>query len=127
MTRSLSTGRGSDSDRDSESGSDSDSNSESGAGRGRPGARSIFDLGVDEAHAILEAEFGAGSQPPLEAVENEDWGRDQLLTRLAGLGPARLAELGLTLEDEGPGPGSDSDWEPDSNSDSNSDRGVKGF
>jgi hypothetical protein len=46
----------------------------------------------------LTERFGLTDLPPLEAIENEDWGRDLLLSRLAELPPTALAEAGLTLD-----------------------------
>jgi hypothetical protein len=60
----------------------------------------IVELGVAEAHHILEVRFGLTGLPPLEAVENEDWGRDYLLSRLQEMPPAILAEAGLTRDDD---------------------------
>lgn len=62
----------------------------------------IVDLGVAEAYALLSARFGLADLPPLDAIENEDWGRDYLLSRFAEVPPATLAEAGLCLiEGEG--------------------------
>jgi hypothetical protein len=55
----------------------------------------IVELGVAEAHAILTQHFGATGLPPLDAVENEDWGRDYLLSRLNELPDWALEEAGL--------------------------------
>jgi hypothetical protein len=60
----------------------------------------IVELGVAEAHAILTDRLGQSDLPPLEAIENEDWGRDLLLSRFESISVERLAELGLT-RDEG--------------------------
>jgi hypothetical protein len=60
--------------------------------------RPIVELGVDEAHAILTERFRQTGLPPLAAIENEDWGRDYLLAKLAELSPAALAEAGLTVD-----------------------------
>lgn len=60
--------------------------------------RRLVDLSVEEAHGLLTS-LGQADLPPLEAVENEDWGRDWLLQRLEQLGPAKLLALGLTLDD----------------------------
>ncbi len=68
-----------------------------------PGRRPIVELGVAEAHALLRDQFGQDDLPPLEAIENEDWGRDLLLSRLHALPEADLAAAGLTRED-GPWP-----------------------
>lgn len=59
----------------------------------------IVELGVDEAYAVLADHFGQTDLPPLDAIENEDWGRDLLLSRLQELPPKTLAEAGLTVED----------------------------
>lgn len=61
--------------------------------------RPVVDLGVSEAHAILSARPGGDQLPPLEAIENEDWGRDLLLSRFAEMSPEELASLGLTMDD----------------------------
>ena len=57
----------------------------------------IVELGVAEAHAIL-ARLDPIGLPPLDAIENEDWGRDFVLSRLVALPPATLAELGLARD-----------------------------
>jgi hypothetical protein len=63
--------------------------------------RSIFELGVDEAYRLL-VEAGLGENlPPLDAIENEDWGRDMLLTRLWQLSNDTLEKLGLQKEGDG--------------------------
>jgi hypothetical protein len=56
---------------------------------------SILELGVSEAYAILENQLGVRDLPPLDAVENEDWGRDLVLSRFLDLSSEQLAELGL--------------------------------
>ena len=58
----------------------------------------VVELGVAEAYAILSARPGA-SLPPLEAIENEDWGRDWLLSRFEDLAAEELAALGLRWDD----------------------------
>ena len=60
---------------------------------------SIVDLGVAEAYTILTERLGVdpSSLPPLDAIENEDWGRDLLLSRFLDLSPADLASAGLCL------------------------------
>lgn len=68
---------------------------------------SIFELGVDEAHALLVGRFAQRDLPPLEAIENEDWGRDLLLTRLMELPPEQLRAAGLVArpgDDDGARP-----------------------
>jgi hypothetical protein len=69
------------------------------------GLRPIVELGVAEAHALLTGRFGQDDVPPLDAIENEDWGRDYLLSRLQSFPEEDLAEAGLTAEDRDPG-----DW-----------------
>ncbi len=59
----------------------------------------LVELGVDEAYAILVAREGSAGLPPLEAIENEDWGRDALLSRFLDWPTSALAEAGLTLRD----------------------------
>ena len=59
----------------------------------------IVELGVAEAYDLLVGQNHA-DLPPLAAIENEDWGRDWLLSRFETMSPAELAQLGLT-RDEG--------------------------
>jgi hypothetical protein len=61
----------------------------------------IVELGVDEAYALLTERFGMTGLPPLEAIENEDWGRDFLLSRFEEIPVPLLAEAGVTLDDAG--------------------------
>ena len=60
----------------------------------------IFELGVAEAYRILTERLGVdrNSLPPLDAIENEDWGRDLLLSRFLEFPREVLAEQGLTLD-----------------------------
>ncbi|WP_165065872.1 hypothetical protein [Paludisphaera rhizosphaerae] len=58
----------------------------------------VVELGVAEAYAILAARPGV-SLPPLEAIENEDWGRDFLLSRFEQVPADELAALGLRWDD----------------------------
>ena len=58
----------------------------------------IFELGVSDAYEILTHRFGVADLPPLDSIENEDWGRDYLLSRFLQFPPATLAEAGLSLE-----------------------------
>ncbi len=60
----------------------------------------VVELGVEEAYRLLTERFGVTDLPPLEAVENEDWGRDLVLGRFLQIPPEALAEAGLTLDDE---------------------------
>ncbi len=62
--------------------------------------RSIFELGVEEAYQLLVDSGNCQNLPPLEAVENEDWGRDMLLTRLWSLSSESLESLGLSKESD---------------------------
>lgn len=59
--------------------------------------RSVLELGVEEAYRLLEG-LGRFELPPLEAVENEDWGRDWLLSRFLECSPAEMSTLGLTWD-----------------------------
>ena len=59
---------------------------------------SIVELGVDEAYEILTRQFGVVGLPPLDAIENEDWGRDYLLSRLFEMPAAELERAGLVAE-----------------------------
>lgn len=63
------------------------------------GLTPVVELGVDEAYTILVERFGVTDLPPLDAVENEDWGRDLVLSRLLQLPAGALAEAGLTARD----------------------------
>jgi hypothetical protein len=63
----------------------------------------IVELGVAEAYDLLVERFGLTGLPPLEAIENEDWGRDFLLSRFLDLPPEALAEAGLCVRERGPG------------------------
>jgi hypothetical protein len=64
----------------------------------------VVELGVAEAFAILTERFGQTDLPPLDAIENEDWGRDLLLSRFETIPAVALAAAGLVLrEDEGDG------------------------
>lgn len=62
------------------------------------GLKPVVELGVAEAYAILFARPGA-TLPPLEAIENEDWGRDFLLSRFEEVPADELAALGLRWDD----------------------------
>jgi hypothetical protein len=57
----------------------------------------IVELGVSEAYEILTGQFGITDLPPLESLENEDWGRDYLLSRFLELPRSALAEAGLSV------------------------------
>jgi len=59
----------------------------------------IVELGVAEAYDLLTGRFGLRDLPPLAAFENEDWGRDNLLSRFQDIPASALAEAGLCWED----------------------------
>ncbi|MBI1918455.1 MAG: hypothetical protein HYS12_27505 [Planctomycetes bacterium] len=59
--------------------------------------RSIFELTTEEAYRIVAGHF-RHTLPPLEAVENEDWGRDYVLQHFERHTADELAAVGLTLE-----------------------------
>jgi hypothetical protein len=66
----------------------------------------IVELGVFEAYEILTRRFGMTDLPPLDSIENEDWGRDYLLSRFLEMPPSALAEAGLSsVEASDPPPG----------------------
>ena len=60
--------------------------------------RSIHELTTEEAYRIVSEHFGH-ELPPLDAVENEDWGRDYVLQHFLQHSAEELAAAGLTLED----------------------------
>lgn len=60
----------------------------------------IIELGVAEAYELLVEHFGQTDLPPLNAIENEDWGRDLLLSRFHEIPAEALAEAGLSLTDD---------------------------
>jgi hypothetical protein len=62
----------------------------------------IFELGVDEAYNILTAGFRIDDLPPLDAIENEDWGRDLLLSRLLAFPAVQLAAHGVSRPETPP-------------------------
>jgi len=64
--------------------------------------KSIVELGVAEAYEILTRQLGEDPRglPPLEAIENEDWGRDLLLSWFLEYPVEALAAAGGCLEDE---------------------------
>jgi hypothetical protein len=57
----------------------------------------IVELGVSEAYEILTGHFGITDLPPLDSLENEDWGRDYLLSRFLELPRSALAAAGLCV------------------------------
>ncbi|HEY2156739.1 MAG TPA: hypothetical protein VGH33_14000 [Isosphaeraceae bacterium] len=58
----------------------------------------VVELGVSEAYELLTERFGVTDLPPLDAIENEDWGRDLLLSRFETIPAEALAEAGLFFE-----------------------------
>ena len=62
----------------------------------------VVELGVAEAYELLTQRFGATDLPPLDAIENEDWGRDLLLSRFETIPAEALAEAGLVFERDSP-------------------------
>jgi hypothetical protein len=59
--------------------------------------RSIYELTTEEAYRLAVEHFGH-ELPPLDAVENEDWGRDYVLQHLQEHTREELATAGLTWE-----------------------------
>jgi hypothetical protein len=59
--------------------------------------RSIYDLTTEEAYRLVSEHFGH-PLPPLDSVENEDWGRDYVLQHLQEHSAEELAAVGLTWE-----------------------------
>jgi hypothetical protein len=59
--------------------------------------QSIHELSTEELYRLAGERF-AHELPPLEAVENEDWGRDYVLQCLAQHPAEELKALGLTWE-----------------------------
>jgi hypothetical protein len=60
--------------------------------------RSVYDLTTEEAYWIAAEHFGH-ELPALEAVENEDWGRDYVLQHLRRHSAEELAVAGLTWDE----------------------------
>jgi hypothetical protein len=67
--------------------------------------RSIYELSTAEAYRVVREHFGH-PLPPLEAVENEDWGRDYVLQHFQQHSAAELADAGLRWEEDESGAGS---------------------
>jgi hypothetical protein len=57
--------------------------------------RSVYDLTTEEAYKLATQRFGH-TCPPLDAIENEDWGRDYVLQLLRSHSDEELAVAGLT-------------------------------
>ena len=64
----------------------------------------VVELGVDEADAILVPRLGHADRPPLDVIEDEDCGRDLLLSRIESFPAEHLARLGLSREWPSDGP-----------------------
>jgi hypothetical protein len=58
----------------------------------------VVELGVSEAYELLTERFGVTDLPPLDAIENEDWGRDLLLSRFETIPGEALAAAGLVFK-----------------------------
>jgi hypothetical protein len=60
----------------------------------------IVELGVEEAYTILTQQLAIdpSTLPPLESIENEDWGRDLLLSRFLDVPTDLLSSVGLSVE-----------------------------
>jgi hypothetical protein len=56
--------------------------------------RSIYDLTTEEAYRLLTEQFGH-ELPPLDAIENEDWGRDFVLQYFLRYSEEELTAAGL--------------------------------
>ena len=63
--------------------------------------RAIHDLTTEEAY-ILAVERLGEELPPLDAVENEDWGRDYVLQHFQQHTTEELAAAGLTWDSTEP-------------------------
>jgi hypothetical protein len=66
------------------------------------GLTPIVELSVAEAYSILTEHFGVTGLPPLDAFENEDWGRDYLLSRFLEIPSKSLADIGLRANEDQP-------------------------
>lgn len=61
--------------------------------------RSIYDLSTEEAYRLVHDVFGH-ELPPLDAVENEDWGRDYVLQHFQLHSAEELAAAGLSWQED---------------------------
>ncbi len=61
--------------------------------------RSIHELTTEEAYRLVTEHF-KHPLPPLDAVENEDWGRDYVLQHFQRHSAEELAAICLTFERE---------------------------
>src|SRR5262249_3604122 len=71
------------------------------AGGRMPPMRSIFDLTTEEAYRLVNQHFGH-QLPPLDAIENEDWGRDYVLQHFQRHTAEELAAAGLSWSETTP-------------------------
>ncbi len=60
--------------------------------------QSIYELTTAEAYRLAADHFGH-DLPPLDAVENEDWGRDYVLQKLLEHSREELLAVGVSWED----------------------------
>lgn len=60
--------------------------------------RSIYDLSTEEAFHLVRDQLGH-DLPPLDAIENEDWGRDYVLQHFLKHSAEELARYGLKLQE----------------------------
>ena len=56
--------------------------------------QSIYDLTTEEAYRLAADQLGE-ELPPLDAVENEDWGRDYVLQRILMHDDMELSRVGI--------------------------------
>jgi hypothetical protein len=61
--------------------------------------RSIHDLTTEEAYHLVRDQLGH-ELPPLDAVENEDWGRDYVLQHFQRYTAEELTHIGVKMETE---------------------------
>jgi hypothetical protein len=60
--------------------------------------RNIYELSTEEAYRLVRDTFGH-ELPPLDAVENEDWGRDYVMQHFLKHTSEELAAAGLTWDE----------------------------
>jgi hypothetical protein len=63
-----------------------------------PPYRSLFELSTAEAYTLVVERFEL-ALPPLDAVENEDWGRDMVLQALYARSDEELASAGISRKE----------------------------
>jgi hypothetical protein len=63
--------------------------------------RNLYELTTEEAYHLAAEQFGH-DLPPLEAIENEDWGRDYVLQKLLEHTPQELLAVGVVMENDDP-------------------------